>query len=79
MTERISGDHTFKICSSVGIRDPRSGTWVRQFTSVYILVNAYNQILAFQFTETQDIDGLSTPYYSVAHEARPSSRGQGSS
>ena len=54
----ISIDHTFKVSSNIGYKRS-DGKWVTLYNSVFIVLNEFGQVVAWQLTSSTSIDEVS--------------------
>ena len=55
VTDCIRLDHTFKVASNIGYLRP-DGKWITQYGSVFIVLNKFGQVIAWQLTNTISLD-----------------------
>ncbi|KAJ4455650.1 hypothetical protein PAPYR_9351 [Paratrimastix pyriformis] len=52
----LGGDHTFKLSANIGFVDPKTRQWLRQFNSVYFVLNQAGQVVGWQLCTTTELD-----------------------
>ena len=48
----IKCDHTFKVASNIGVKSELSQKWEKQFDALFIVLNEYDQVIAWQLTNS---------------------------
>ena len=54
----LSCDHTFDITSSVGYKREEDGKWIRQYDSLFCVMNEKGHIVTWQLTQTQGFENV---------------------
>ena len=54
----LSCDHTFDIAGNIGYERKQDGKWVRQYESLFCVLNDKGQITTWQLTKTQGFEDI---------------------
>ena len=54
----LSCDHTFEVTNSIGYERPEDKKWVKQFETLFCVLNENGQVLTWQLCETQGFDKI---------------------
>ena len=54
----LSCDHTFDITSSVGYERKEDGKWIRQYDSLFCVMNEKGHVVTWQLTQTQGSENV---------------------
>ena len=69
----MSCDHTFKSACNIGYKRFDDGKWIKQYSSVFCVINERGEIISWQFTKSEGFDEIKHLFLDLKERFRDSS------
>jgi hypothetical protein len=69
----ISCDHTFKSACNIGYKRAEDGKWIKQYNSIFCVINERGEIISWQFTKSEGFSEVKDLFLDIKKRFDPNS------
>ena len=69
----ISCDHTFKSACNIGYKRAEDGKWIKQYNSVFCVINEHGEIISWQLTKSEGFGEVKELFFDLKRRFHPNS------